>query len=255
MLLRTPKHQKVKATDAGEAVEELRRDLAKAESERADAVRVRHDLEERRSEVVDGGDVNTLEEHDRAIENAKRRIDVAESAHARLTLAVQAAEWATEQARRQAIYDAGTSAMAQARTMIATEYLPAARALAEIVRAAVDLRDKAAKANDELPEGVEPISLMAEPAFNGRHYAGSPDLTEERVYFVNKATGERAGRFDAPEMHANQGRWERRTEVVPRDAPAVPAEPHKSVVDYLNLPGLTPDGYIYAAPFWGRPRT
>lgn len=247
--------QKAKAETPLNAIEALRRDLDAADAERADAVRTRLDLEERRPLVVDDGDLDALDAHDAQIERAKRRIDVADSAHARLTLAVQAAEVEAEQARRYAIRAEAETAMAEARRLIADEYPAAARMVAAILNKVAELQTVAHQANNDLPAGAEPVSTIAEPAFNGQHLAGSEDLTEEVTYFVNCETGRRAGGTDCPEMSCNAHRWERRTERVERSMPRTPHKPHRSVVGFTNLPGLDGESYIYGAPFWGQPRT
>src|SRR4051794_2339912 len=130
MLMKVPKRPKDKAATSGNDVEDLRRELAAADAERADAIRIRHDLEAQRAEVVDASDLDALEEHDRAVENARRRIDVANSAHARLILALQAAEAEVEQARRCALRAEAEKAMAEAATLKRTDYVRHAKAVA-----------------------------------------------------------------------------------------------------------------------------
>lgn len=226
----------------------LRRALSAAEDERADAVRVRHDLEDRRGDVVADGDEEGLRQHDEKIAAAKRRIDLAESKHARTLLDLQSEERATEQARRRVIHERGTAAIAEARAIMAAEYVPAAQAVVDVLKRVAELRAVARAANLDLPEDTAPIELTAEP-FNGRNWLTGAAQEIEETRLVHRETGERApaGIVSGP-MYV-----ERRVKVK-RPAPTVPAVPHLAIADFVNLPGLARDQYLYAAPFWGRPR-
>ena len=255
MLMKTPKRPKDKASQADNAVEHLRRELATVDVERADAIRTRHDLEDGRVDTVEAGDLDALEALDRDIERAKRRIDIAESRFARLTLDLQAAEAEAEQARRHALRAEAEAAMTEMQRLIQEEYPPAAMALAALLNRAKELRTVAIRANNELPEGAEPVSTIAEPEFNGRWLKDSRDLTVERTYYVNKTTGQRAGPHDCPMLHSERGKWDVVTETVELPRPIYPDVPHQSVVDFTNLPGLKRDAYIYGAPSWGQPRS
>jgi len=253
--MRVPKRQKDKAAIAGNNVEDLRRELATVDAERADAIRTRHDLEDGRADTVEAGDLDALEALDRDIERAKRRIDIAESRHARMTLDLQAAEIEAEQTRRRALRAEAEAAMAEMQRLIQEEYPPAAIKLAALLNRAKELRAVAIRANNELPEGAEPVSTIAEPEFNGRWLKDSQDLTIERTYYVNKATGKRATGYDCPTLHSERGKWDAVTETIELPRPIYPDVPHQSVVDFTNLPGLKRDAYIYGAPSWGQPRS
>jgi len=247
MLMKVPKRPKDKAATAGNDVEDLRRELAAADAERADAVRIRHDLEEQRSEVVDVGDLEALEEHDRAIENARRRIDVADSAHARLTLALQAVEAEAEQARRRALRAQAEKAMAEAATLMRTDYVRHAKAVAATLRQVAALRAIALAANETLPDGDEPVATNVEP-LNARHWAsGSDETTELRLF--HRVTGELAH----PSIVSGPD-YEHRLVTARRPVPFYPEVPHRAVADFVNLPGVDPDEYIYAASHWTQPR-
>lgn len=235
-------------------VERMRRDLEIADAERADAVRALHDLEQGRDAVVAAEDEATLAAHDNALAAVRRRVEVATAKADRLSAGVAEAEASAEQARRQALYDRGVEAMGKARRILVEEYPEAARAVAEILTRATDLTNHAYAANKALPEGVEPIDTRIEPTFNGRHYADQPSLTVEETYYVNKATGLPAGPCDAPLLHANAGRWETCTRMVERPVPSLAAVSHKSIANYVNLPGLNGE-YIFHALCWGQPRT
>jgi len=254
MLMKVSRRPKDKAATAGNDVEDLRRELETVDAERVDAIRTRHDLEDGRVDTVEAGDLDALEVLDREIERAKRRIDIAESRHARVTLDLQAAEVGAEQARRHALRAEAEAAMAEMKRLIQVEYPPAAMALAALLSRAKELRTVATRANNELPEGAEPVSTIAEPEFNGRWLKDSKDLTVERTYYVNKATGQRATGYDCPTLHSERGKWDAVTEIVELPRPIYPDVPHQSVVDFANLPGLKRDEYIYGAPSWGQPR-
>lgn len=248
MLMKTPGRRKAKDTSGENSAESLRRELATTDQARVDAVRERLDLEERRSDVVAEGDLDAVEQHDRAIEAAKRRIDIAESAHARLTLELREAEDAEEQARRRAIRAEAEGALTEARRLMRTEYVERAKAVAETLRKVAALRTIALKANDSLPIDAEPIDTKVEPS-NARHWAigSSDEVTELRLF--HRVTGE-----PAPPNVVNGPNYEHRLVKIRRPIPLYPEVPHRAVADFVNLPGLDPQEYIYAAAYWGQPR-
>ncbi len=241
------------AADAAD-LERLRRDLDAAEAERVDAVRARQDLEERRDDVLASEDEAQLEAHETAVAAVERRVAVAETRCTRLAGEIEAAEAQAEQDRRHAAYAKAQEALTEGRRVLAQEYVPAAKALVEILNRAMQLRAVIFEANKNLPEGADPLSTMLEPAFNGQYFPEVRGLTKEEVYFVNRQTGLVAGPHDCPEMHANRGRWERRTRTIELPRPLHPAVEHRSVLEYVNLPDIAPDSYLWSAPFWGRPR-
>lgn len=111
------------AGSAADAVdlERLRRDLDAAEAERADAVRARHDLEERRDDVLASEDVAQLEAHETAVAAVERRVAVAENRCTRLAGEIEATEAEAEQARRRAAYAQAEKALAEGRRVLVTE--------------------------------------------------------------------------------------------------------------------------------------
>lgn len=256
MALMGRKQKKESSGSASDAVdlERLRRDLDAAEAERSDAVRAQTDLAERRDDVLATEDVGQLEAHETALAAVERRVAVAEARCTRLAGEIEAAEAQAEQARRRVEYAKGEKALAEGRRVLQHEYLPAAKALAEILNRAEKLRAAIYEANDHLPDGCDPIPTMLEPEFNGQHFPEVRGLTREEVYFVNRKTGLRAGPFDCPEMHTESHKWERRTRTIDLPLPLHPAVEHRSVLEYVNLPDIFPDRYLRSAPFWGRPR-
>jgi hypothetical protein len=253
-----PVRKKDMVTGAADAVdlEHLRRDLDAAEAERADAVRARHDLEDRRDAVLASEDVSQLEQHEVALAAVERRLAVAEARCTRLAGEIEAAEAETEQAVRRAAYKAAEKGLTEARRIVAEEYPAAARAIVEILKRADALRSAAIKANEALPVDAEPLDLILEPGgFNGFHYRGAKTLTETRTTYVNKATGLPAGPYDCPQLHSESHKWRAVVEEVQRPLPPVPSTPHRSVIDFTNLPGFTDETYIWAAACWGRPRS
>ncbi|MCJ2142167.1 hypothetical protein [Methylobacterium sp. E-066] len=256
MALMGRKHKKESSGSASDAVdlERLRRDLDAAEAERSDAVRAQTDLAERRDAVLATEDVAQLEAHEAAVAAVERRVAVAEARCTRLAGEIETAEAQTEQARRRVEYAKGEKALAEGRRVLQHEYLPAAKALAEILNRADKLRAAIIEANKQLPEGCDPLSTMLEPAFNGQFYPEVKGLTKEETYFVNKETGLRAGPYDLPEYASNAHKWERRTRTIDLPLPLYPAVEHRSVLEYVNLPDIFPDSYLRSAPFWGRPR-
>ncbi|KAA0122238.1 hypothetical protein CIW48_19805 [Methylobacterium sp. P1-11] len=254
LMKRKSKEAAGSAADAAD-LERLRRDLDAAEAERVDAVRARQDLEERRDDVLASEDVAQLEAHEIAVAAVERRVAVAEIRCTRLAGEIETAEAEAEQARRRAAYAQAQEALAEGRRVLEQEYLPAAMALVEILNRARTLRAAIAAANEVLPDGSDPLPTMLEPVFNGQHYPEVRGLTKEEVYFVNRKTGLRAGPFDCPELHSESHKWERRTRTIDLPLPLHPAVEHRSVLEYVNLPGITgPDSYLWSAPFWGRPR-
>ena len=245
-------------TGAADAVdlERLRRDLDAAEAERTDAVRARHDLDERREAVLASEDVARLEQHEVAVAAVERRLAVAEARRDRLAGEVEAAEADAEQAARRAAYKQAEKGLAEARRLIADEYPAAAHAVVEILKRAQALRNAAAKANEALPLDAEPLDLILEPGgFNGFHYRGAKTLTETRTVYVNKQTGLRAGPYDCPQLHSESHKWRAVVEEFERPIPLTPSTPHRSVIDFVNLPGFTAETYIWSATCWGRPRS
>ncbi|WP_128564987.1 hypothetical protein [Methylobacterium crusticola] len=229
-------------------IDVLRRQLVEADAERQDAVRARHDLDESRADVLVGGDEATLKRHEEAAAAARRRLDIAESKHARLTIELRDAEHQAEQVRRRAVYAEAKRALKEAREIMSSEYEPAARAVADVLNRVSKLRGQVYAANQDLPADVEPLSLMVEPAFNGAHFTDGSDEMVEQTFLVDKATGQYAPYAAGPGPS-----FEYRTRMVKRSLPIHPARPHKAIADFVNLPGIN-DTYIFAAPFWGQPR-
>lgn len=235
------------AADAA-AVEQLRRDLDAAEAERADAVRARHDLEDRREDVLASEDVAQLEAHETAMAAVERRVAVAETRCSRLAGEIEAAEAEVEQARRRAIHAEAEKALEEARRLMRTEYVQRAQAVAETLRQVAALRAVVLRANESLPINAEPIETNVEPP-NARHWASgsSDEVTELRL--VHRETGE-----PAPPDVVSGPNYEHRLVQVRRSIPLYPEVPHRAVADFVNLPGLDPQEYIYGAAFWGQPR-
>ncbi|GJD51761.1 hypothetical protein OPKNFCMD_4519 [Methylobacterium crusticola] len=229
-------------------VDRLRTELVESENERADAARVRIDLEAGLPDVIAQNDEEALARHERAADAARRRLDLAEARVAKLTLAVRDAEHQAEQERRQGVYDEAKRALKQARQIMAAEYEPAARAVADVLNRVSKLRAQIYTANQALPADAEPLSLMVEPAFNGEHFTDGSDEMVEQTFLVDKATGQYAPYAAGPGPS-----FEYRTRMVKRSLPIHPARPHKAIADFVNLPGID-DTYIFAAPFWGQPR-
>jgi hypothetical protein len=257
MALMGRKQKKESSGSASDAVdlERLRRDLDATEAERSDAVRAQTDLAERHDDVSASEDVGQLEAHETALAAVERRVAVAETRCIRLAGEIEAAEAQAEQARRRAIYVQAQEALAEGRRVLAKEYLPAAKALAEILKRARDLRQIVAEANKHLPDKADPLSTMLEAEFDGQYYPDVRGLTKTETYFVNRKTGLRAGPTDCPEYGTTAHLWERRTRTIDLPLPLHPAVEHRSVLEYANLPGIAgSDSYLWSAPFWGRPR-
>ncbi len=199
-------------------------------------------------------DVAQLEQHETALGAVERRVAVAEARCTRLASEIEVAEAQVEQGRRRGAYAEAEKALTEGRRVLEREYLPAATAMVEILNRAMKCRAVIYEANKNLPDGADPLSTMLEPAFNGQYFPEVKGLTKEEVYFVNRETGLVAGPHDCPEMHANRGRWERRTRTIELPLSLHPAVEHRSVLEFVNLPDIAPDSYLWSAPFWGRPR-
>lgn len=258
MALMGRKQKKESSGSASDAVdlERLRRDLDAADAERSDAVRAQTDLAERRDAVLATEDESQLEAHEAAVGAAERRVAVAETRCTRLAGEIEVAEAQAEQDRRRAAYAQAEKALAEGRRVLEREYLPAAKALAEILQRARELRQVIIEANKLLPDGVDPLSTMLEAEFDGQYYPDVRGLTKTEIYFVNRKTGLRAGPTDCPEYGPNAASlWERRERSIELPLPLHPAVEHRSVIEFTNLPGITGgESYVWPASHWGRPR-
>ncbi|POR42663.1 hypothetical protein CRT23_12865 [Methylobacterium sp. V23] len=160
---------------------------------------------------------------------------------------MQAVEAEVEQARRRALRAEAEKAMAEAATLMRTEYVTHARAVARILRQVAALRALAFTANENLPDGADAIPTNVEP-LNSRHWASGSEEVEEMCLF-HRETGE-----PAPSNVVTGPSYERRLVKIRRPTPVYPEVPHRAVADYVNLPGVDPDEYIYAASHWTQPR-
>ena len=228
--------------------DQLRAAVSMADAERADAVRQLQDLTERRPAILADAEDDQLRQHDEDVAKARRRIEQAEARHARLSAEIVTVEHETEQAARREAHTAGVAAMLQATTLMTTEYPKLAQAVADLLKHVAGLRAVARAANETPPDGVEPIGLHVEP-FNGRLWPTGDSQEVEEMRLVHRETGE-----PAPPDFISGPMWERRLVKIRRPVPALPAFAHCAIADFVNLPGLQRDQYIYAAPFWGQPR-
>lgn len=230
-------------------IEGLRAARAQADAERADAVRARVDAEDRRHAAVKAEDERAVGRLDEEIAAARRRIDIAEAKFTRLDSELAAAEHAAEQARRHAVKAQAEQALHEAREAMRLEYPAAAQAVVDLLARVRGLQEIARRANLDLPDEAEPLSLIVDPALGATGQSALPPLMMWSKVLFHRTTGERA-----PPSVQSGPEYELRDVLVPRPIADAHAPTFKAIADFVNLPGVEPGKYFYGAVRWGQPR-
>lgn len=121
-----------------------------------------------------------LDAHDAKIRKAERAIERAVALQAKLLNEIAAAEAEEEQARRTEVFEAARIARDDAAKAIRKEYLAAASKIVALLTKVEDARQLVAAANQQLPQGCDPIP-DPETFRSRRPDRGPPN---EETYFV-----------------------------------------------------------------------
>ncbi|GJE52546.1 hypothetical protein GOFOIKOB_5619 [Methylobacterium tardum] len=215
------------------------RTVAQILLDRDAALAEREALEASRADLVLNGSAEDLLALDTRIALAKIKQDQAETQHA-VAISAEAearAEAEAEQVRRRALRKAGMKASAEV-AKLADQYLAMATALADLLGRLREHERVIAEANQNLPEGAEPVP-PGEP-HNGN--PGTPSYYETQYDVVRlNPDGSRAGVTSTPGKLVEKR--------IPKEVciPATPSIPHTPLSGRPYLPGLGAD----ASPIWG----